>query len=435
MKANQIFESIEQAILKKELKPGDKLPAVRDAAEHWNSNKNTVAAAYRLLQDAGLIVSSGRNGSVVAGSVSLAPLAYPAPKAAESAVSLHDGNPDPAMLPDVDILRSHLVEGSIERRLYGEMPKADALMDWASAAFDADGVVTRRITICSGALDAISLALRTSVKIGDYVGVEDPVYFATLGLVRSLGMRPVGISMDENGMVPESLKQAIAKGCKVVILSSRAQNPTGICTSDARAQQLRKVVASATNTLFIDDDHSSMLQLSSYQNFLSTSAERWLVVRSVSKFLGPDMRVAVCAGDDGTLGRIERAQAYSMGWVSSLLQNLVGTLLHDRQVRAIIKKAGVTYTARYRAMQKELRQLNLISTGSAGLNLWLPCPDEAQVTQYLLGQGWKIRSGADFIVNASPGFRITSASLNDETRSDFMEALGESVRNQDVMTA
>lgn len=435
MKANQIFESIEQAISQKELKPGDKLPAVRDAAEHWNANKNTVAAAYRLLQDAGLIVSSGRNGSVVAGSVSLSPLSYSTAGIPPNAVSLHDGNPDPAMLPDVNILRSHLMEGSIERRLYGEMPKADALLDWALPAFEADGVASKRVTVCSGALDAISLALRTSVKIGDYVGVEDPVYFATLGLVRSLGMRPVGISLDENGIVPESLSQAIAKGCKVIILSSRAQNPTGICTTETRAGQLRKIVAAAENTLFIDDDHSSMLQLSPYQNFLATSAERWLVVRSVSKFLGPDMRVAVCSGDEGTLGRIERAQAYSMGWVSSLLQNLAGTLLHDKQVKALIKKAGATYTARYRAMQKGLKQLNLISTGSAGLNLWLPCASEAQVTQYLLAHGWKIRSGADFTISTAPGFRVTSASLTDESRENFLGTLGESLRNRDMMTA
>jgi DNA-binding transcriptional MocR family regulator len=177
------------------------------------------------------------------------------------------------------------------------------------------------------------------------------------------------------------------------------------------------------------------LQLSTYQNFLTAKAERWLVVRSVSKFLGPDLRVAVCSGDEGTLGRIERAQSYSMGWVSSMLQNLAGTLLHDTRVRTLITRAGATYTARYRAMQNGLRQLNLVSTGSTGLNLWLPCVNEGQVSQYLLAQGWKIRSGADFIINTAPGFRLTSASLTDDTRVEFLEALGESLKNRDAMTA
>jgi DNA-binding transcriptional MocR family regulator len=221
----------------------------------------------------------------------------------------------------------------------------------------------------------------------------------------------------------------------VVILSSRAQNPTGICTTAERASQLRRIAASAPNTLFIDDDHSSLLQLNPYHGYLAGSAARWMVIRSVSKFLGPDLRVAVSRGDDITIGRLERAQSYSMGWVSMLLQNLSGALLHDRQVRALVRKAGVTYVARYRALQSQLGTLGLTAPGTAGLNIWVPCADEGSVTQILLAHGWKVRSGSDFTIQSQAGFRVTTASLDDPLRADFVQALEAAMDRQGVLTA
>ena len=62
---------------------------------------------------------------------------------------------------------------------------------------------------------------------------------------------------------------------------------------------------------------------------LAASAKHWVLVRSTSKFLGPDLRVAALAGDDLTIARVEGRQALGARWVSTILQQLVLSLWSD----------------------------------------------------------------------------------------------------------
>ncbi len=434
MKSVDIFEAIESAIARNELQPGERLPAVREAATLWSVNKNTVTAAYRRLQDAGLVVTSGRNGSTVARRARGVQASSPVPDR-KGTILLHNGSPDRTLLPDEATLRGHLLKVRAGQRTYAESRNSEALIDWANASFDGDRVPTGQSLIGSGALDLMSWAVRTSLKVGDRVGIEDPGYATSAHLLRSLGMRTVGITLDADGLVPQSLERAIARGCKAVVLSSRAQNPTGACTTPRRAAQLAAVIRSAPDTLFIDDDHSSMLQLAPYQNFVATSARRWIVIRSLSKFLGPDLRVSVCRGDKTTVGRIEAAQSLAMGWVSLLLQDLAGRLLRDKAVTSLVSKAGQAYRQRFLAMQASLRDLGLSTIGHAGLNIWVPCPDEAAVCARLLGMGWRVRPGFDFVAGSAPGFRVTCAALDDKSREAFVAALRVALDDVPAQTA
>jgi DNA-binding transcriptional MocR family regulator len=254
-------------------------------------------------------------------------------------------------------------------------------------------------------------------------------------LVKTMGLLPIPLAMDAEGIIPSSLQAAIVRGCKAVVLTSRAQNPTGVCTSRARANQLRKLVATAPDTLFIDDDHSSALELARYESFIAGTAVRWMVIRSVSKFLGPDLRVAVSAGDDLSIARISRAQAYAMGWVSSLLQRLAGGLMLDPNVLALIDKAGSSYRGRYGYMQNALRKVGIETVGSAGLNIWIPCDEEAAVVQSLMSSGWRIRTGADFTLESPPGFRVTTAAMTEAMIDEFVQALKVALDRYPALTA
>lgn len=421
-KTTQIFQRLEQAIIRNELKAGERLPTVREAAQQWAVNKNTVVAAYRMLQEAGLIFGSGRNGSIVGG-----PIAASAEEAWSpiplGVVGLDAGNPDKGFLPASATMRTQLMQVAADPRLYGEPYEGGSLIDWVRASFSVDSIKSDRYFIGSGAMDVITWALRVCLSSGDRVALEDPTYATTIGLVKFMGLKPVALEMDAEGITPTSLQSALSKGCRAVVLSSRAHNPTGICTSPERAKELKQLVAAASETLFIDDDHSSALELAPYEGFFAGTAARWMVVRSVSKFLGPDLRVAVSAGDDDTISRLLRAQAYSMGWVSSLLQRLAGGLLHDPKTLALIKKAGGAYRARYSYMQQALQKIGIETLGSAGLNVWIQCDDEAAVAQRLMSSGWRIRTGAGFTLETMPGFRVTTAAMTESMIDEFVQAL------------
>jgi GntR family transcriptional regulator len=61
----QIMEQIQQKVALSELKPGDQLPTVRQLATDLRVNFNTVARAYRLLDEAGLISTQLGRGTYI----------------------------------------------------------------------------------------------------------------------------------------------------------------------------------------------------------------------------------------------------------------------------------------------------------------------------------------------------------------------------------
>jgi GntR family transcriptional regulator len=61
----QIVEQVRRQVTSGELKQGDQLPTVRQLATELRVNFNTVARAYRLLDDAGLISTQQGRGTYI----------------------------------------------------------------------------------------------------------------------------------------------------------------------------------------------------------------------------------------------------------------------------------------------------------------------------------------------------------------------------------
>jgi DNA-binding transcriptional MocR family regulator len=422
-KADSIRRAIEQAIVDERLKPGDALPTVRTLAQDLGINKNTVVAAYRQLQQSGLVISDGRRGSVVAGQASQTSSRRESDRDGQT-LSVRDGNPDIAFLPSETDLRDALGRMSVDHHLYGEQRNHAPFVQWATEYFAADGVEVDRIFVCAGALDLVERALHAIGLVpGDRVAVEDPGYMSLHALVRAMGFELAPLELDANGVVPASLKAALKNGAKAVVVSSRAQNPTGVATSKSRSTELKRITASARDVLFIDDDHSGLLNLAPYHPWHSRDDGRWLTVRSLSKVLGPDYRIAIATGDTDTIERLEIRQSVGMGWVSTFLQRLAHELLGSAGVRKKINAAGWAYRERYEILAAALKNKGFKITGSAGLNLWVPLANEREVADRLFEAGWLVRSGRDFCVSESSGIRVTSSRMTSRQSLAFAEAL------------
>jgi DNA-binding transcriptional MocR family regulator len=423
-KAESIRRAIEQAIVDERLKPGDALPTVRTLARDLGINKNTVVAAYRQLQQGGLVISDGRRGSMVAGQLSQAP-SRRASDPVRLTLSVRDGNPDIAFLPSETDVRDALGRMSVDHHLYGEQRNHTPFVHWAAECFATDGVeVNGGIFVCAGALDLVERALNAIGLVpGDKVAVEDPGYMSLHALLRAMGFELVPLELDVNGVLPASLKAALAAGAQAVVVSSRAQNPTGIATSKARSAELKRIAASAGDVLFIDDDHSSLLGLAPYYPWHSHASGPWLTVRSLSKFLGPDYRIAVATGNAPMIERLENRQSVGMGWVSTFLQRLAHELLGATGVHKKIVAAGSAYRERYEVLVAALKKKGFNVTGSAGLNLWVPIARDREVAERLFEAGWLVRTGRDFCIGGGSGIRVTSSRMTAQQSLAFAEAL------------
>ncbi|TDN92920.1 aminotransferase class I/II-fold pyridoxal phosphate-dependent enzyme [Microbacterium sp. BK668] len=412
--ALEIAESVRRLLDRGVLSPGDPLPPVRSLAERLGVNRNTVVAAYRQLSGAGVVVSRGRGGTRVADRSAVAQEGY----ATDSVLrDVGTGNPDPDLIPDLSVALARVAGRPV---LYGEPVIDRELEDWATQWFGeaVDPAQQFRLTITSGASDAIERLLAQALTRDDAVGLEDPCFLASIHTVRLGGYRPVAIPVDDEGMTVEGLRAALADGVRAVVCTPRAQNPTGASLTERRARRLRAVLADHPYVLVVEDDHFAMLSGRPYHSLIGPGHRRWALVRSVSKFLGPDMCLAVAASDPRTAERLAMRLTPGTTWVSHLLQKLTHALVTDDAVRAEIASAAAHYAERNAAFAARLSAKGLPTAAGDGLNLWvrLPVPARA-VTERLMRRGWLARPGDEFVLAddaAAWHLRLTVHDLDDE---------------------
>ncbi|MEX0757615.1 MAG: aminotransferase class I/II-fold pyridoxal phosphate-dependent enzyme, partial [Acidimicrobiia bacterium] len=363
-----------------------------------------VAAAYRRLAERGVVVSRGTRGTYV--------LERPPIGVQQSAIvppgttDLASGTPDPRLLPDLDVFVRHPGPSTsyIDPPLLPEL--AEAGREWLGA----QGVAVRKLTVTSGALDAIERILASRLRPGDAVAVERPGWSAVTDLVAALGLRSVGVAIDEAGMIPVALADRLS-GVEAVILTPRAQNPFGAAIDERRQLDLSEVLATRPDVLVIEDDHAGPIAGTPLYP-LHAGRSRWAFVQSVAKALGPDLRLAFVTGDDLTLDRVSGRFGIGPGWVSRILQRAVASMVTDPGVNATLVQAVETYATRREALVDALRLAGFSgSTGRSGLNVWVPVPVEEAAVAGAARAGYWIRGGSEFDGEV-PAVRITVSNLD-----------------------
>ncbi len=402
---------------------GDRLPPVRDLAAALGLSPTTVAAAYRSLGGRGLVRGAGRRGTLVA---ALPPLPLAAERPPPPGVAdLARGNPDPALLP---ALRPHLRAQGAETRRYGETATLPELETAAREAFRAERVPAERVLAVSGALDGVERVLMARLRPGDRVAVEDPGFPRVFDLVAALGLEVVPVAIDERGPRPGALAAALEHGVSALVVTPRAQNPTGAAIDASRARALRGALRDHPEVLVIEDDHAGPVSGAPLHSLVHARQPNWAAVRSVAKSFGPDLRVALLTGDRTTLERVEGRLRLGPGWVSHILQRAVSSLWNDGGIDAVLARATATYRERRDTLVAALAVHGITVIASSGLNVWIPVPDEATAVQALLDSGYAVASGARFRIAAPPAIRVTIAALPARQAPEVARAIAEAVR-------
>ena len=401
--AVEIAASVERAVREGRLAPGAALPTVRGLAQRLGVSPTTVAAAYRGLRGRGLLLAAGRRGTRVAATPPLR--TRPAAPVPAGVLDLASGNPDPALLPP---LAPALRRIEARHHLYGEPHPLPQLLGQVAREFAADGIPAPAPLPVSGALDGLERVLEAWLRPGDRIAVEDPGFTSVLDLCAARGLAPLPVELDDEGPLPASLAAALAAGAEAFVLTPRAQNPTGAALTPAREKALRAVLRAHPGALVIEDDHAGGVAGAPARTLCDPRRERWAVLRSLSKALGPDLRLAFLCADATTLARVEGGQRIAFRWVSMLLQRTAFELLRDP---ARVRRAARVYAQRREALRRALAAEGIASRGRSGLNVWVPVPEEGVVAQRLLAQGFSVATGERFRIRSAPALRITTACL------------------------
>src|SRR5215218_321674 len=192
-----IATSVRDLVVAGRIGPGEALPPIRSLATDLGVNRNTVAAAYRLLVAAGVAETHGRGGTMIAGVPDVARDGVLAPR---PLVDLASGNPDPRLLPDViEYFRGY------EASLYGVPAEHEALVAWARAHVEVSAPFG--VVVTHGAVDAIERLLAAHLTRGDLVAVEDPCFLAHISTLRLNGFVAAPVPVDAHGMSANGLEK------------------------------------------------------------------------------------------------------------------------------------------------------------------------------------------------------------------------------------
>lgn len=454
----EIATSVRDLVTSGALAPGAELPTVRALAERLGVNRNTVASAYAVLLKAGVAETGGRRGTRIAGipqvprevgwTTSLSssdggaetereaaadPGSRPGSGRASGLLDLASGNPDPALLPDLTAPAS---VGRYETVLYGD-PAIDAgLLAWATEQMTPLLPAAHGLVVAHGAVDAIDRVLAAHLTRGDAVAVEDPCFLASIGVLRANGYRTAPVATDANGMVPASLVEALGGGARAVVCTVRALNPTGASVTAQRAAELRAVLAEHPHVLVIEDDHFAGIATTDYHRVTPPEHPRWTLVRSFSKYLGPDLRLAVVAADPDTIKRLETRLAVGATWVSRLLQHIAHRLLTDPTVSELLTRAVEAYRERRHLLLEALQRRGtpVSAMGADGLNVWIELDQPADpIVARLAARGWAVSDGATYSLTDTPrpALRVTVSTLTQDQATAFADDLADLIIGAD----
>jgi len=420
--AKEISASVEAGVRGGQLAPGDQLPPVRELAGQLGVSPSTVAAAYSELRRRGITTGTGRAGTRIRGAPPVSSRVYlSAPAGTRDLIT---GGPDPDLLP---LLPARPARRST--RMYAEAPVSPRLRRVAAGQLAADGIDAANLTVTGGTLDGIERILATWLTPSDRVIVEDPGHAVTFDLLAAMGYTMTPVPVDDLGIRPAELAVALARGADALIVTPRAQAATGAAWNADRAEAIAGVLRRHPSVGIIEDDHAG--PVAGVPVFsVCGGAKRWATLRSVSKSLGPDLRLAVLAGDEATITRVAGRQALGTGWVSYQLQEMVADMWADPSVARVLGAAADVYAGRRDALRTALHGHGITASGRSGFTCWIPVSDEDGVASALTEAGWAVAPGQRFRIAAPPGVRISSARLDQADAASFAAEFARALRHR-----
>jgi DNA-binding transcriptional MocR family regulator len=415
-RAQAIAHDLERRIRSGDLAAGEQLLTVRAMAAELGVDPGTTAAAYRLLRERGFVISDGRRGTRVA-----AQLEPRRPSVSEVPAGVRDlasGIIDPVLVPEVGKALRKVAARRPDTTRYEENAKLDGLVTHARAEFATAGIDATALGFVGGALDGLERVLQARLRPGDRVGVEDPAFPRLLDLLQALNLEPVPIAVDDEGPIPEVLERA--SGLDALIVTPHGQNPFGSSLSEERAAALRGLLG---DLLVIEDAHG--WEVGHRPATLTTGRPHWAVIRSLSRLLGSDVRLAFVAGDEQTIGRVEARQAVTTSWVSRLLQEIVAELL------AGLHSSSAELNRRREAL---LAALEIPAHGRSGMHVWVPVREEAFAVRRMLDAGYAVLPGERFRLRTPPAVRVTTALLPTAEVEPVAAALAEAATGRSLIS-
>ena len=301
------------------------------------------------------------------------------------------------------------------------------------------------ILITSGSLQALDLINRTLLARGDSVIIEQDCYQGSINRLLRLGVTPVGIPLDRNGMRIDALSTALddlkRKGIrpKFIYTIPTVQNPTGTILPVDRREEMLRLSAAHGVPIFEDDCYCDLVWSGKRPPALYAMSQHGGVIHigSFSKSIAPALRVGYIVAPWEVMSR---ALALKTDAGSGALEQMV---LAEYCTAHFFKHVPVLrrgLRAKLETLMESLKQ----NFGAAaefddpkgGIFLWVKLPDGVdtmKLYQPALEAGVAINPGPEWSVNKGHSrsrMRLCFASPSHEEISQGVATLAEVCRRE-----
>ena len=446
----QIVGGFRQMVDDGALRPGAKLPSIRQFAHAHGVSVYTVVDAYDRLVALGYFQSQANSGFFVRSRVSPAAL----PLGASSQYSFDSmwylrrifenralrSKPGCGWLPGdwlftEGMRRSlrNLAAEDVDLGGYGEPKGYSPLRQVVRDLLASREIVVNaeQVLLTQGSSQGLGLAARQLVRPGDAVLVDEPGYANLLFSLRFLGARLVGAPRTPAGYDLETLEARIIQHRpRVFFTQPRLQSPTG---STAVLSHLHRVLQLAEkydfmvveNDIYADLDPESRPSLASLDQL-----KRVIYISSFSKTISPNIRAGYLAAAPELLEDLARLKMVSGLTSSEFTERLAYGALVDGRWRKHIK----TLRDRLALGQRRLASLllaigfELFCEPKAGMFLWARHPaiqNAGELAYKAVEQDILLGPGHLFSVDLepSPWLRFNVAWSDDDALLRFLVTL------------
>ncbi|MDH4072517.1 MAG: PLP-dependent aminotransferase family protein [Gammaproteobacteria bacterium] len=457
----QVFDLVSRNIESGALRPGDRLPSLRQMSRQAGVSIPTVRQAYVELErqrriesrpQSGFYVRAAREMRLVRPSPPFSPVQKPVPVRRRSLLDrVNDGLLSPGLVPlgVANPCMARSAAKGLHRAMKRVMARAEerSLMyaptcgepalkrQIAFRYLDTLGISVDPQDVCitSGAQEALSIALQAVAGRGDVIAVESPTYHGLLDLIESLGMLAIEVeTCPEEGVTLSALEKTLqAHPVRACIFSTTLNNPLGVSMPEQDRRRLAALI-DRHDVVLIEDDVYGELRFDGVRPRPAASfiqSGRVMTCGSFSKTAAPGYRIGwLLAGRyRDEVRRLKRALSCSSGLLQQLtLADFLASGDYDRHLkslRPVLKRNAERMSA---CVARYFPAETRTSSPVGGSVLWLELPgaiDSVALFDEALAEGISIAPGPVF----SPCDRYQSfirLSFGHTWRADTETALG-----------
>ena len=307
-------------------------------------------------------------------------------------VSLAGGMPNLSALPMemmASVVQKLISDNGAEALQYGSGQGHPRLREQICDMMALEGIRAHPddVIVTTGSQQALDLISRIFIDPNDVVLVEAPSYVGALGTFRQYEAQVVHVAMDQDGLIPTALRDAIAatraagRKIKFLYLIPNYQNPAGVLLPADRRTEILEICRE--EKIFVVEDNPYGLlgfEKPSPNAMRAEDSENVIYLGSFSKTIAPGFRVGWALVPQSLKEKLVIASESSILCPSNFTQLAISSYLADQPWRDQIASFAKLYKVRrdvaLESLEAHFPKSATWTKPAGGFYIWVTLPPE-----------------------------------------------------------